>query len=271
MLVRREMAPGVLGLTIDRPPVNALSPDLLDALGREFVAAPESGASAVVLAGRPGIFSAGLDVPVLLGLDQRAMLEFWRTFFELLAIIARSSIPVAVAITGHCPAGGTVIALFADYRVAADGEFKLGLNEVAVGLPMPALVYRAFLRLVGSRFAEQLCVGGQLVDPTVARTLGLVDAVVEPERTVDAAVQWARELLRLPRRAMAATRALAREDLMALFADLGDAEYEAMNATWFSADTQEALRAFVARLAERGSVRDHMTGSQPCPGAQKPG
>lgn len=253
MLQRREAAPGVLELRLDRPPVNALSPDLVDALTGSLARAPESGARAVVLSGRPGMFSAGLDVPVLLGLDRRAMFGFWRSFIGLLGTLAGSPIPIAVAITGHCPAGGTVLALFADYRIAAAGEFKLGLNEVEVGLPMPALIYSAMRRLTGSRLAEQLAVSGRLVEPAEALACGLVDRVVEPGRVVEIAVRWAEGILELPGAAFAATRAVARADLVALFDSVGEAQFEALNEVWFSAETQAAMRRLVARLAERRS------------------
>lgn len=243
--------PGVKELRLARPPVNALAPDLLQALSAALARAAQSDAHAVVVSGRPGIFSAGLDVPFLLALDRVGMAAFWEGFFGLLAQLARFALPVGFAITGHCPAGGTVLALFADYRVAAAGDFLLGLNETAVGLPMPPLVYRAFRRLLGARIAEQMAVAGRLVAPEEALAIGLVDEVAAPEAVVARAVAWAARLASLPRHALAATRAEARADLAALFADVGPAAYAHMNDAWFAPATQAALREFVARLAAR--------------------
>src|SRR5438477_2259589 len=114
-------------LRLDRPPVNALSPELIGALKRAIQTAPGEDARALVLSGTSGRFSGGLDVPMLLGLDRPAMAALWRDFYALLGAIACSSIPIVAAITGHAPAGGTVLALFCDLRVMAEGEYKIGL------------------------------------------------------------------------------------------------------------------------------------------------
>jgi enoyl-CoA hydratase/carnithine racemase len=106
-------------LRLDRPPVNALSPELISALKKAIQAAPGSGARALTLSGSPGRFSGGLDVPLLLGLDRPAMASLWREFYALLGAIAGSPIPIVAALTGHAPAGGTVLAIFCDWRVMA--------------------------------------------------------------------------------------------------------------------------------------------------------
>ncbi|MGH8428235.1 MAG: enoyl-CoA hydratase/isomerase family protein [Gammaproteobacteria bacterium] len=251
MIERSEPAAGIVLLTLNRPPANALSPELLGALADALGAAVQDRARAIVIAGQPGMFSAGLDVPLLLTLDRAAMDDFWRTFFGVLRALARSPVSVGMAITGHCPAGGTVLALFADYRIAAVGDFKLGLNEVQVGLPMPSLVFGAFRRLLGAHAAEQLAVSAGLITPEEALAVGLVDAVAPVDQVVARAVERAMTLAALPAAALAGTRALARADLMALFDGLDGSTYAGMNEVWFGAETQAAMRALVARLAER--------------------
>ena len=124
-------------LRLNRPPVNALSPDLIVGLRKAIQGAPGDGARALVLSGAPGRFSGGLDVPLLLGLDRAEMAALWRAFYGLLGAIAASPVPIAAAITGHAPAGGTVLALFCDWRIMAEGDYRVGLNEVQVGIPLP--------------------------------------------------------------------------------------------------------------------------------------
>jgi Delta3-Delta2-enoyl-CoA isomerase len=174
-------------LRLNRPPVNALSPELIEALLRAVEAAPQDGVRALVLSGSPGIFSAGLDVPVLLRLDRPSMEAVWRDFYALMTALAASPIPIAAAITGHAPAGGTVLALFCDWRVATEGDWKIGLSEVQVGLPLPPVILSALRRVVGAREAERLAVGGLLMSPVEAAALRLVDEVVPAERVVDRA------------------------------------------------------------------------------------
>lgn len=241
----------VLELRFDREPVNALSPEFVQTLTESITRAPREGARALVLSGRPGMFSAGLDVPALLALDEVAMQEFWKHFFGLLGAIASSPVPIAAAITGHSPAGGAVLSLYCDYRVMAEGDYRIGVNEVQVGLPLPTIIHAALVRQVGVRQAERLGVSGQLLNPSDALRIGLVDCVVLPEQVVDDAVAWCNRLLQLPPNAMRQTRYLARGDLVELFKRLGDSDYRQVNQGWFSGETQATMRALVEQLKKK--------------------
>jgi 3,2-trans-enoyl-CoA isomerase len=238
-------------LQLNRPPANALSPELVVALKRAVEQAPQDGARALVLSGTPGRFSAGLDVPLLLTLDRLAVATLWRELYELLRALALSPIPVAAAITGHATAGGTVLPIFCDCRIAAQGDWKLGLNEVQVGLPLPPVIFSGLKRLVGAHQAERLAVGGLLISPDEAVRIGLVDEVVPLNQVVSRAIEWSRSLLALPVDAMAATRRRARADLIELFAASFDLELDLVNATWWSPEAQTTLRVLVQRLARK--------------------
>ncbi len=238
-------------IRLERPPVNALHHPLVQELRAAVEAAPKEGAKALVLSGVAGMYSAGLDVPYLLGLDWAGMQRFWEDFFAMLRSVATSPIPVAAAITGHSPAGGAVIAIFCDVRIAAQGKFKIGLNEVQVGLPVPRVILGGLTRLVGQRQAERLAVRGMLVSPEEALAVGLVDQVVPPEEVVSKALEWCRETLKLPPKAMQATRKALREDYAALFDGLSTTTRAEMTEVWFSEETQRVLRDLVAQLAAK--------------------
>lgn len=235
---------------LDRPPANALSPELIAALRAAVEEAPAAGARALVLSGAPGIFSGGLDVPHLVQLDRPAIAAAWRDFYALMRGLAASPIPVAAAITGHSPAGGAVLSIYCDVRIMAEGEFRIGLNEVQVGLPMPPVIFQALRRQVGARQAERLCVTAQLVPAAEARRIGLVDELVAPDAVVARAVEWCKAVLALPPQAMAITRRLARADLASIFAE-NEAELTGLVDQWFSDETQGAMRALVERLAKK--------------------
>ncbi len=240
-------------LRLDRPPANALSPELIAALRGAVESAPGDGARALVISGSPRMFSGGLDVPHLILLDRPAILAAWRDFYAMMRALATSPIPVAAAITGHSPAGGAVISLFCDARIMAEGDFKIGLNEVQVGLFLPPVIYQRMRQVVGRRQAERLCVGGLLIPAAEALRIGLVDELAAPERVVERAVEWCGSLLALPPRAMTATRRLARADLAALFEDNEKNEAEILGVLdeWFSEETQRVMRELVERLAKR--------------------
>jgi Delta3-Delta2-enoyl-CoA isomerase len=238
-------------LRLDRPPVNALSPDLIVALKKAIQAAPNDGARALILSGAPGRFSGGLDVPLLLGLDRPAMAALWHEFYGLLGAIAGSPIPMVAAITGHAPAGGTVLALFCDWRVMAEGDYRIGLNEVQVGIPLPPIIMAGVRRLVGPRHAERIAVSGGLFPPPQALALGLVDELAAPDRVVDRSMEWCQGLLALPTEAMTMTRRLARADLVSPFETDLEPELQSVIAGWWSPETQRTLRALVERLSKK--------------------
>ncbi len=255
MLTTHDHGP-IRELRLDRPPANALSPELIAALRAALAEAPGQGAEAIVISGAPGMFSAGLDVPLLLGLDRGGIHAMWRDFYGLLHELAGSPLPVAAAITGHAPAGGAVIGLFCDRRfMAAAPEggkpFRIGLNEVRVGIPIPPVIYRALVLLVGPYQAGRLVTEGLMVPADEARALGLVDATFPQEGVVAGTVAWCEGLLRLPRRAMAETRKLARAGTVALF-ERGFAEVEHLVGMWFEPETQAGLTALVESLRKKG-------------------
>lgn len=238
-------------LQLDRAPVNALNPALTEAL-TSAVAQAQGEARALVISGRPGMFSAGLDVPELLQLDRDGMRSFFRSFFALLETIARSDIPVAAAITGHSPAGGAVVSLFCDHRVMSKGEFVFGLNETQVGLPVPEVIQYALIRLLGRHRAERQIVSGALLPPDAALAAGMVDALAEnAEETVRAAIGWCKSLLALPRVAMSRNRAMLRSDLGLRFDELGESQVNAFVEGWFNPETQAVMHALVEKLKAR--------------------
>jgi 3,2-trans-enoyl-CoA isomerase len=238
-------------LRLDRPPVNALTGELILALRQAIEAAPREGIRAIILSGSPGRFSAGLDVPLLLDCDRSVIAELWRGLYSLLRALAGSAVPIAAAITGHAPAGGTVLPMFCDWRVMAAGEFKMGLNEVQVGIPLPAVILAALRRLVGARRAERLAVEGLLISSQEALEMGWIDEVAPPDQVIERARKWCASLLALPGEAMTATRREARADLVAIFDRDLEAELHGVIAAWWSPSTQATLHALAARLGKK--------------------
>lgn len=252
MIQTQQHPDGVVELRLDRPPVNALNPALVRALSGAIEEQTAAGARALVLSGRPGLFSAGLDVPELLALDEAGMRDFWGDFFGLLERVAASPVPIVAALTGHSPAGGTVIALYADYRIQADGDFRLGLNEVQVGLVVPPVIHQALARLIGTYAAERHLVAGEMIPASEALEIGLIDEILPAEQVVERAVAWCRRHLALPQHAMRETRALCRADLIDPFTSAEALDIDGFVRGWFAEETQATLRALVERLKKAG-------------------
>ena len=240
-------------LRLNRPPVNAMNCELMDTL-KEAVTTAADSCDAIVISGRPGLFSAGLDVPELIDLDRDGISNMWRSLFTLLETVACSPVPVVCAITGHCPAGGAVLSLFCDYRLMTQGAYKIGLNETQVGLVVPEPVVKALIRVTGPHKAERLIVGARLLDPESAERWGMVDALcADPESCVDDAVAWCQKLLALPREAMLRNRVLTRADFRQWFVDYGGEGLDDIVDHWFSGETQGVLQKLVSQLKSKSS------------------
>jgi len=233
-------------LKLARPPVNALNTELVRALLAAIQAAGKD-AAAVIVTGQPGLFSAGLDVRGMLQLDRDAITALFVELWRLQYAIAGSPVPVIFGLTGHSPAGGTVLAIHGDYRVMALGDFRMGLNEVQVGLFPGPPIHGAFRRLTGGH-GEQLLSRGALIDPATALRVGLVDELCDASQVAARALEVAREFCALPREAMLRTRKMARADLIALFGKPGqelmaEREFGNMGAEmWFAPAAQAVLR-----------------------------
>lgn len=250
-MIERLEHDDVLELRLARPPANALNLELMDALLESVREAQDGPAKALVLSGREGLFSGGLDVPDLLGRSRAELAALWTSFFELMHALAASPVPVGAALTGHAPAGGCVLALFCDRRVLAEGKYRIGLNEVQVGLRMPRPILSAAQHVVGLRQAERLVTSAELVSADEALAIGLVDELAPLEEVVPRTVAWAQRMGALPPLALQGTRALARADLMRAFDDEHQEELEPFLDEWFSDETQGAMQALVEALAAK--------------------
>lgn len=180
-------------LRLDRPPANALVPELLAQLddARERLLADEP--RAVVFTGRDGFFSAGVDLKVAPTLDaegQRAMVE---GINQLVVGWYGFPRPVVAAVTGHAIAGGMVIALCADYRVGAMVG-KLGLTELRVEVPYPVGAIMLVRAELSTPAARALVLRSHLVEPDEALRLGLVDELAGPDEVFERACDVAEEM-----------------------------------------------------------------------------
>jgi len=256
LVERREHPNGVVGLALARAPVNALNPDLCTQLAKAIRDAIAGGTSGIVLSGGPKVFSAGLDVPHLLGLgdDRVAVRDAWEGFFDAVRAIGESPAPVVAAIAGHAPAGGCVLALCCDYRVMARSDdatrpFRIGLNETQVGLVAPEGIQHLLRRVVGAYRAERMLIAGEMVDSARAFEIGLVDELAAIDAVGTRALAWLDALLALPRQPMLRTRAIARADLIAALQP-ERIQLEHFLDAWLEPDTQAGLRAMLARIGK---------------------
>jgi enoyl-CoA hydratase/carnithine racemase len=223
---------------IDRPPANALDPELLyeghQAVEELAGAAP----GAVVLTGCDGFFSAGVDLKLVPTLDeegQRTMVAGINRLFSAWYGFPR---PVVCAVNGHAIAGGLILALCGDYRVgAADG--KLGLTEARAGVPYPVAAMAVVRAELSPPAARRLVVLADLVDPPAALDLGALDEVAPAERVLPRALEVAGELATLPAQAYE----LVKRQLRGPTIDAIRSGEDPLLSSWTGPETGEAARS----------------------------
>ena len=207
-----ELVDGIAVITLDDGKANVFSNAVLGTLEGLVDRAEADHARALVLAGRPGRFSAGFDLGEMTsGADQmRALVargaRWWLRVYGL-------GMPTVAACTGHALAGGAITLLSCDVRIGADGPAKIGLNEVAIGMPLPRFaVELARDRLLKSHFV--LATLGTTYDPAGAMAAGYLDRVVPADQVVAEALAEARRLGQLRTGAVARTKANARQAMI---------------------------------------------------------
>ena len=203
--VSLEDRDGIAVLTVDRPPANAMDVGLLEELVAAVGRLAGDPPRALVLAGRPGFFSAGADLKAIpdYGPDeQRRSIEG----INAMALGAYAlPCPVVAAITGHAIAGGFVLALTADHRIASTAG-QYGLTEVKVGVPYPQAAIGVVRAELTPHAARALALGNRLVDAQECVRLGAFDEAVAPTVVTARALEVAAELAAFPADVYARTK-----------------------------------------------------------------
>lgn len=211
--VRYELRGTVAVVTLDDGKANALGHEMIAGINGALDRA-EAEAHAVVLAGRPGRFCAGFDLRVLTA-GRDAAVPLVRAGGALFMRLYGLRLPVVAACTGHALAGGALLLLVSDARIGADGPFKLGLNEVAIGIPLPILVRRLADDRLDARRRVEATLLAHVYDPPAARDVGYLDDLASEPDLSARALERARELSRLPPRAFATSKTSMRQATIA--------------------------------------------------------
>jgi Delta3-Delta2-enoyl-CoA isomerase len=244
-----ENRDGIAVVTLNRGTANAQNIEMIKEISDLFVKLlGDDTVKGAIITGRGNFFSAGLDVIEVAGYDEKESKVFWQAFAHMLTTLASWPKPLATAINGHSPAGGCIIAITADFRIMAEGNFKIGLNEVPVGIMVPFPVYKLYSMWVGTKNAYQYLLQGKLLNPTEALASGLVDAVVPQEQVFATTEAMMRQMLKLDLGTFSKTKISLRSEVLATLRMDFDASFGETIRHWWEPAARARLNALVASL-----------------------
>jgi enoyl-CoA hydratase len=204
---------GVAVVRFDDGKANVLSYTAVDALGAALDRA-EADADSVCIVGREGKLCAGFDLAVMTAGPDAAR-DLVAKGGELLMRLYLHPQPVVVAVTGHALAAGALLVLSCDVRIGADVPAKIGLNETAIGMPLPMFAIALAEDRLDRRHLVRATVAAEVFDPSGAVAAGYLDRVVPAAQVEGAAVEEARRLGGYSRTAYSQTKAVMRGALVA--------------------------------------------------------
>ena len=205
-----------------------------------------------VLTGEGKVFSAGLDLVTLHAMDRGELENFVTTFSAAMIQVLTTPYPLVAAVNGHAVAGGCILALACDYRVGVEGEFKIGMNELAHGLPLPAVASEIPRGSLTPQTYRTVVMSGVLMAPDTAQQVGILDMLTpDAETCIERACALARE----QGKSLAAFAAVKAGVVAPVISNIRE-QREALDRRfidlWFSPETTARRQQTVEQLTSKG-------------------
>jgi len=248
-VVRLETQDAVGHIVLDRPPANSYDRGFMDDLGAAIDAAAADDAVKAILvrSASEKFFSAGADVSVFAKSDFDTKNAFVVCANETMSKLERTPKVVIAAIAGHCLGGGFEIALCCDFRIAADGGYRIGLPEVSLGLLPGTGGTQRLPRLIGRQRALELMLRGTTLLPQEAKDAGLIDELLAPADFAAKVHDRARSYTQGPSYAVGQIKLATVQGFGASLAEGLRIEREALIRLFKSDDAREGVTAFLEK------------------------
>ena len=205
-MIEREERDGIVTLRLAHGKASVMDVELLEALIRELDAALD--ARAIVLTGTGSIFSAGVDLFRLTNEGAPYVERFLPLLRDMLQKAFELPVPVVAAANGHAIAGGCILVCACDYRLMADGNGRIGVSELLVGVPFPEIALKVMQFAVPN--LAPLVMTGKTLLPREALEARMIDEVVDPASLLDRAHAVAQQLAAIPRQSFRLTKRMLR-------------------------------------------------------------
>ena len=210
--VAYSMEDEIARITMDDGKANAMDWGYFEEMGQSMDKAENEGAKVLVITGRPGFFSGGLDLKLLPTLSSSELKDFAITFARTLLRVFSFPAPTIAVSTGHAIAGGAMLTFACDRRFALDGPYRIQMNENVIGIPLPAWMFLIAKSAIPSRWRTEALLHARAYSPTEALERGIVHAVAQDVDSLAVPVKVAtEELLTLNLPAYAASKKNSRQ------------------------------------------------------------
>jgi enoyl-CoA hydratase len=250
-MIDTKLSDGIAVLSMNHGKANALDIEFCEALATRFSELRKSEARAVVLTGQGRIFSAGVDLKRLSEGGASYIRQFLPALHRLYDAVFFHPKPVIAAINGHAIAGGAVLACCADRRIMARDAGRIGVTEILVGVPFPALAFEIVRFAVPSRHLSEFALTGATYATDAALQRGWIDEVAEPDEVVEDALAVARELAMLSPPAFAQTKLQIRQAVGERLQRSGETTDKTVTEIWTAPATLTSIRDYVARTLKK--------------------
>jgi enoyl-CoA hydratase len=250
-MIDSSIMDGIVVLTLKHGKANALDIEFCDALAARFHELRESDAKAVVLTGQGRIFSAGVDLKRLNEGGAAYIREFLPALHRLYEAVFFHPKPVVAAVNGHAIAGGCVLACCADRRLMARDSGRIGVTEILVGVPFPALAFEIVRFAAPPRYLPEFTLSGASYATDEALRRGWIDEVAEPGELMEDAMAVAQELAVLSPAAFAQTKVQIRQPVTERLQRSGEATDKAVTEIWTAPATLAYIRNYVERTLNK--------------------
>lgn len=237
---------------LDRGSSNSLNLEMFKEISQVFKELEQDDeVHGVVLTGKGNFFSAGLDVIELYNYDKQKIESLFESLFEAMKTLLSFPKPLVAAVNGHAPAGGCILAICADYRIMAEGKFRIGLNEVPVGIIMPPFIFETYAYWLGKRKAYQFVLEGKLCTNEEALEAGLVDMVLAQDEVLAASIEKVKAYTKFSANTWTKSKRNMRAALLNEFTDFDTQIKQDLLTQWWSDETRGILGALVDRLTKK--------------------
>ncbi len=241
-------------LQLDRGRSNAINAEMVSEIGQMVRSIEKDDSIAgLILTGKEGFFSAGLDLIELYNYDETAIRQFWIDFLDLVKTLVAFPKPMVAAISGHSPAGGCVLAICCDYRVMSEGKYIIGLNEVPVGIIVPQSIFHLYSFWLGNAAAYRYMLEGKLMNTGEALSSGLIDELVKSDSILHAAERRIQKYVQMDSTTWRQSKTNLRAELLDKVSSDQSDMLETMLKQWWSPSTRSILKTIIQNLQQKSS------------------